>query len=57
LEAPTMAEMRLKLTESEYADTGRSGSISWLIDGINIEDSQYVVLSYIDGDDIFLITI
>lgn len=52
-----MAEMRLKLTESEYADTGRSGSISWLIDGINIEDSQYVVLSYIDGDDIFLITI
>ncbi|KAG1720661.1 uncharacterized protein EDB91DRAFT_1064768, partial [Suillus paluster] len=38
--APTMAEIRLKLTESEYADTGRLGSISWLIDGINIEDSQ-----------------
>lgn len=45
-----MAEIQLKLTESEYADTGRLGSISWLIDGINIEDSQYVVLSYIDGD-------
>ncbi|KAG2117335.1 uncharacterized protein F5147DRAFT_537361, partial [Suillus discolor] len=38
--APTMAEMRLKLTESELADTGKLGSISWLIDGINIEDSQ-----------------
>lgn len=45
-----MAEMRLKLSESERADTGKLGSISWLIDGINIEDSQYVVLSYIDGD-------
>ncbi|KAG1892922.1 uncharacterized protein F5891DRAFT_920232, partial [Suillus fuscotomentosus] len=38
--APTMAEMRLKFTESECADTGKLGSISWLIDGINIEDSQ-----------------
>ncbi|KIK31764.1 hypothetical protein CY34DRAFT_36943, partial [Suillus luteus UH-Slu-Lm8-n1] len=38
--APTMAEIRLKLTETEYADTGTSGSISWLINGINLEDSQ-----------------
>ncbi|KAG2089644.1 hypothetical protein BD769DRAFT_1371943 [Suillus cothurnatus] len=55
--ALTMAEMQLKLTKSECADTGKLGSISWFIDGINIEDLQYVVLSYINGDNIFLINI
>lgn len=40
LEAPTMAEMRLKLTETEYANTGKLGSVSWLMDGINLEDAQ-----------------
>ncbi|KAG1764090.1 hypothetical protein EV702DRAFT_1051462 [Suillus placidus] len=38
--APTVAEIRLKLTETEYADTGKWGSISWLINGINLEDAQ-----------------
>ncbi|KAG1825170.1 hypothetical protein EV424DRAFT_1267602, partial [Suillus variegatus] len=38
--APTMAEIRLKLTETEYADTGKLGSVSWLIEGINLEDAQ-----------------
>ncbi|KAG2035935.1 hypothetical protein BDR03DRAFT_832443, partial [Suillus americanus] len=38
--APMMAEIRLKLTETEYADTGKWGSISWLINGINLEDAQ-----------------
>ncbi|KAG1726580.1 hypothetical protein EDB19DRAFT_1599357, partial [Suillus lakei] len=38
--APTMAEICLKLTESEYADTGKVGSVSWLIEGINLEDAQ-----------------
>ncbi|KAG2049658.1 hypothetical protein BDR06DRAFT_859242, partial [Suillus hirtellus] len=36
----TMAEIHLKLTESEYADTGKVGSVSWLIEGINLEDAQ-----------------
>ncbi|KAG1883649.1 hypothetical protein F4604DRAFT_1677400 [Suillus subluteus] len=35
-----MAEICLKLTESEYADTGKVGSVSWLIEGINLEDAQ-----------------
>ncbi|KAG1778007.1 hypothetical protein EV702DRAFT_968763, partial [Suillus placidus] len=38
--APTMAEIRLKLTETKYADTGKVGSVSWLIEGINLEDAQ-----------------
>ncbi|KIK34294.1 hypothetical protein CY34DRAFT_98279 [Suillus luteus UH-Slu-Lm8-n1] len=38
--APTMAEMRLKLTETEYANTGKLGSVSWLMDSINLEDAQ-----------------
>ncbi|KAG2117531.1 hypothetical protein BD769DRAFT_1672572 [Suillus cothurnatus] len=38
--APTMAEIRLKLTESENADTGHPGTVSWLITGINLEDLQ-----------------
>ncbi|KAG1830726.1 hypothetical protein DFJ58DRAFT_671542 [Suillus subalutaceus] len=39
-EAPTMAEIRLKLTESETLEIGRPGSVSWIIQGINLEDSQ-----------------
>ncbi|KAG2351072.1 hypothetical protein BDR07DRAFT_1502678 [Suillus spraguei] len=35
-----MAKIWLKLTETEYADTGKSGLISWLINGINLEDAQ-----------------
>ncbi|KAG2051651.1 hypothetical protein BDR06DRAFT_853053, partial [Suillus hirtellus] len=38
--APTMAEIWLKLTESEYVDMGKLGFISWLVDGIHLEDSQ-----------------
>ncbi|KAG1863081.1 hypothetical protein F4604DRAFT_1587244, partial [Suillus subluteus] len=45
--APTMAEIQLKLTKTEYADTGKCGSISWLINGINLEDAQYVTISHI----------
>jgi len=41
--APTMAEIRLKLTKSENADTGHPGTVSWLITGINLEDLQYVI--------------
>jgi hypothetical protein len=42
-EAPTMAEIRLRLTKSENTETGRSGSVPWIIQGINLEDAQYVV--------------
>ncbi|KAG1787048.1 uncharacterized protein HD556DRAFT_1312999 [Suillus plorans] len=38
--APTMAEIRLKLTESENTDTSKPGTVSWLITGINLEDLQ-----------------
>ena len=41
--APTMAEIRLRLTESENDEMGRSGSVSWIIQGINLEDAQCVV--------------
>lgn len=44
-----MAEIRLKLTETEYADTGKWGSISWLINGINLEDAQYVTIHSLSG--------
>jgi hypothetical protein len=38
-----MAEIRLRLTELENLETGRSGSVSWIIQGINLEDAQYVI--------------
>ncbi|KAG1886594.1 hypothetical protein F4604DRAFT_1571859, partial [Suillus subluteus] len=38
--APTMAEIRLKLTESENDDDKHPGTVSWLITGINLEDLQ-----------------
>ncbi|KAG2111109.1 hypothetical protein DEU56DRAFT_762242 [Suillus clintonianus] len=39
-QAPTMAEIRLRLTEAENAETGRLGTVSWIIQGINLEDAQ-----------------
>ncbi|KAG0698587.1 hypothetical protein DFH29DRAFT_1002673 [Suillus ampliporus] len=39
-QAPTMAEIRLQLTENEMSTNGRSGSVAWLIEGINIENAQ-----------------
>ncbi|KAG1746056.1 uncharacterized protein EDB91DRAFT_1049697, partial [Suillus paluster] len=41
--APTMAEIRLRLTENEMSTNGRSGSVAWLIEGINIENAQDAV--------------
>jgi hypothetical protein len=41
-----MAEIRLTLTESETSDIERPGSIPWIIQGINLEDSQYVVFIF-----------
>ncbi|KAG2078323.1 hypothetical protein BDR04DRAFT_985728, partial [Suillus decipiens] len=38
--SPTMAEIHFELTESKYADTGKVGSVSWLIEGINLEGAQ-----------------
>ncbi|KAG1877467.1 hypothetical protein F4604DRAFT_1680133 [Suillus subluteus] len=38
--APTMAEIRLHLTENELSTNGRTGSVAWLIEGINIENAQ-----------------
>ncbi|KAG1887759.1 hypothetical protein F4604DRAFT_1570502, partial [Suillus subluteus] len=38
--SPTMAEIRLRLTEAENAKTGRLGTVSWIIQGINLEDAQ-----------------
>ncbi|KAG1838487.1 hypothetical protein C8R48DRAFT_622220, partial [Suillus tomentosus] len=38
--SPTMAEIRLRLTENELSSHGRTGAISWLIEGINIENTQ-----------------
>ncbi|KAG1729111.1 uncharacterized protein EDB91DRAFT_1085887 [Suillus paluster] len=38
--APTMAEIRLKLTEFENVDDRLPGTVSWLITGINLEDLQ-----------------
>ncbi|KAG2085281.1 uncharacterized protein F5147DRAFT_589107, partial [Suillus discolor] len=35
--APTMAEMRLRLTENEVSTNVRTGAVAWLIEGINIE--------------------
>ncbi|OJA21157.1 hypothetical protein AZE42_13878, partial [Rhizopogon vesiculosus] len=35
-----MAEIRLSLTELENPETGRSGTVSWIVEGINLEDAQ-----------------
>ncbi|KAG1859409.1 hypothetical protein C8R48DRAFT_673951 [Suillus tomentosus] len=38
--APTMAEIRLRLTENEVSTNGGTGAVAWLIEGINIENAQ-----------------
>ncbi|KAG1803239.1 uncharacterized protein BJ212DRAFT_1285254, partial [Suillus subaureus] len=38
--APSMAKICLRLTENELSANGRTGSVAWLIEGINIENSQ-----------------
>ena len=39
---PSQAEIRLKLTANESNNRLHSGSISWLVAGINAEDAQWV---------------
>ncbi|KAI0277496.1 hypothetical protein BGY98DRAFT_1097361 [Russula aff. rugulosa BPL654] len=38
--APTLAEMRLNLLNSKVSTSGIQGSVTWLIEGISIEDAQ-----------------
>jgi hypothetical protein len=38
--APTLAEMRLNLLDAKVSTSGIQGSVSWLIEGISIEDAQ-----------------
>jgi hypothetical protein len=38
--APTMAEIRLRLTGNEVSTNGRTRAVAWLIEGINIENAQ-----------------
>ena len=38
--APTLAEMRLNLLDAKTSTSGIQGSVTWLIEGISIEDSQ-----------------
>ncbi|KAH7919749.1 hypothetical protein BV22DRAFT_1022428, partial [Leucogyrophana mollusca] len=38
--APTMAEIRLTLTGTESENGGQTGSIAWLVSGINLENAQ-----------------
>ena len=43
--APTMAEIRLALTEKENSNSLESGTIAWLTPGINLEQMQCVPLT------------
>ncbi|KAG2116345.1 hypothetical protein BD769DRAFT_1338325, partial [Suillus cothurnatus] len=36
----TMAEIRLRLTEAENAETEKLETVSWIIQGINLENTQ-----------------
>ncbi|KIM61410.1 hypothetical protein SCLCIDRAFT_122156, partial [Scleroderma citrinum Foug A] len=38
--APTLAEIRLQLVESNLSFAGRKGSVAWLAEGINIQEAQ-----------------
>jgi len=38
--APTLAEMRLNLLDARTPTFGIQGSVTWLIEGISIEDAQ-----------------
>ena len=43
--APTMAEIRLTLTEKENSNSLESGTIAWLTTGINLEQMQCILLT------------
>jgi hypothetical protein len=38
--APTLAEIRLNLLDDKMSTSGIQGSVTWLIEGISIEDAQ-----------------
>jgi len=38
--APTLAEMRYNLLNAKMSTVGIQGSVTWLIEGISIEDAQ-----------------
>lgn len=38
--APTLAEMRLNLLDAKTSTSETQGSVTWLIEGISIEDGQ-----------------
>jgi hypothetical protein len=38
--APILAEMRLNLLDAKMSTSGIQGSVTWLIEGISIEDAQ-----------------
>lgn len=41
--APSLAQIRLDLTENENRTEGDGGGVSWLGLGITLEDAQYVL--------------
>ena len=41
---PSIADIQLELAEKEVAAGNISGSVSWLMEGFNIEKSQWVTL-------------
>jgi len=43
MHVPSQADIRLKLTENENGSGLQSGSISWLVSGMVIEDAQYIL--------------
>ena len=43
--APTMAEIRLALTEKENSNSLESGTIAWLTTSINLEQMQCIPLT------------
>jgi hypothetical protein len=44
-----MAEIRLQLVETEYEAGNVSGSVAWLVEGLNIEKSQWVIFPHHAG--------
>jgi hypothetical protein len=40
--APTLSEIRLNLVEGEVTSSGMEGCVTWLVEGISIENAQYV---------------
>ena len=43
-----MAEIRLQLAETEYEAGNVSGTVAWLVEGLNIEKSQWVISPHHD---------